>query len=355
MASAEQVYQSFRARGGYLDLSHKPIWRLTGPDAERYLQGQVSNDVSRATESTAIYAAICNAKGMMQGDVRIWRIPAALQNVPPPKPAEDDEDSGDAADEPAATGGAGFFLTSMSTEKDSLHERLERYLIADDARLELIDDYWSLIHLAGPPSAQAEKFMLEGGATVACNRLALPGVDLLLPRARMNEQLQRLNEAGLVQLKRDIHQLVRIERGVPVWGKELHENILPPEAGLDANAIDYAKGCYIGQETISRMKSAGKLRRRLCGLVAVESQPVNLIEGQPLYAEPQSEKAIGEITSTAWSFARGGTIALAYLKSGHDNAATIVWAGSQEDSSPASRVAATVHDLPLVDYDFSHT
>ncbi len=61
----------------------------------------------------------------------------------------------------------------------------------------------------------------------------------------------------------DLTEFERIGRGIPKWGAEITEGMLPPEAGLDATDISYSKGCYIGQEVISRIKSAGKVNRRL--------------------------------------------------------------------------------------------
>ena len=66
----------------------------------------------------------------------------------------------------------------------------------------------------------------------------------------------------------DIAETLRIEAGVPRWGAELNEDTLPPEAGLDRAAIDYHKGCYIGQEVISRIKSVGHVNRSLTGFAS---------------------------------------------------------------------------------------
>ena len=62
----------------------------------------------------------------------------------------------------------------------------------------------------------------------------------------------------------------RIEQGAPRWGWELTDQIIPVEANLADDAIDYAKGCYIGQEIISRMKISGQTNKRLCGLVSLD-------------------------------------------------------------------------------------
>ena len=67
----------------------------------------------------------------------------------------------------------------------------------------------------------------------------------------------------------------RIEQGVPRWGRELTHEIIPVEANLEGDAIDYDKGCYIGQEVISRMKMSGQTNKRLCGLVALDGSALS--------------------------------------------------------------------------------
>ena len=76
-------------------------------------------------------------------------------------------------------------------------------------------------------------------------------------------------------------EVFRIEQGVPVWGAELTEDIIPVEANLEECCIDYGKGCYIGQEVISRMKMSGQRNKTLCGLVA--SDDVAFRPGMKVY------------------------------------------------------------------------
>jgi tRNA-modifying protein YgfZ len=93
----------------------------------------------------------------------------------------------------------------------------------------------------------------------------------------------------------------RIEKGIPKWGAELKEGMLPQEAGLDATDISYFKGCYVGQEVISRIKSAGKVNRRMVKLAFNGS-------GQLGEFVDEEGKVCGEVTSVF------GEIGLGYLK-----------------------------------------
>lgn len=103
-----------------------------------------------------------------------------------------------------------------------------------------------------------------------------------------------ISDFGAVEME----ERERIEKGIPKWGAELKEGMLPPEAGLDVTDISYKKGCYIGQEVISRIKSAGKVNRRLVKLSAGATGELKDAEG----------KICGEVTS-----ANAG-VALGYIK-----------------------------------------
>src|SRR5271170_7158087 len=94
------------------DLSPRSLWRLTGPDAARYLNGQITNDVRALAEGYAFYAAVCTAKGRMEGDVSV------------------------------ALHAGGFYLDADNELRESLGARLEKYLIADDAVFEDIGAEW---------------------------------------------------------------------------------------------------------------------------------------------------------------------------------------------------------------------
>ncbi len=194
--------------------------RLTGPDAERYLNGQVSNDVRLTEDGRMIEACILDAKGKLQFFVQIHREGEDLVVQGPIELAEE------------------------------LHARLDKYLIADD--VELIDE-----------SQDDEAF------------ITVP-----------NETRRILN-------------------GTPKWPNEIYPGILPPEAGLEERAISYTKGCYTGQEVISRMKRAGKTNRHL----------VKLSLSKPLIPTTSKlmvgDKEAGFITSVA-SHVGEGEIALGY-------------------------------------------
>src|SRR6266568_652597 len=115
-------------------------------------------------------------------------------------------------------------------------------------------------------------------------------------------------------------EVMRIEQGIARWGRELTEEIIPVEANLEQRTIDYEKGCYIGQEVISRMKMSGQTNQRLCGVVSLADVPLQ--PGMKLAAPSAAGKEAGWITSATRSQRLGKQIALGYVKRGFNNPGT---------------------------------
>jgi folate-binding protein YgfZ len=107
----------------------------------------------------------------------------------------------------------------------------------------------------------------------------------------------------------------------------LTEEIIPVEANLEQRTIDYQKGCYIGQEVISRMKMSGQTNKRLCGLISVGDIPLQ--PGMKLVSLSAPGKEVGWITSATRSETTGKEIALGYVKRGFNNAGTKLAAARQ--------------------------
>jgi folate-binding protein YgfZ len=301
--SLAALYAQARARGALLDLSDRAKWRLTGADRVRYLNGQVTNDIRRVRPEAALASCVTTAKGRLSGLIFVSATPDFLR------------------------------IDAEPELREPLAARLERYIIADDVALEDVTDAECLFHLlaSAPPAGIAD------AAIRAATRLARPGFDLLAPRSEHPRLLEAL-AAGPILIPAPVAESLRIEAGVPRWGAELTEETLPPEAGLDQFAIDYHKGCYIGQEVISRIKSVGHVNRRLAGFTAAAP----LTHGMTLHPLDDPAKTAGEITSAAWSFGLESWAALGYLKRGFAHA------DLHARSPDGATVSVQVRDLPLV-------
>jgi folate-binding protein YgfZ len=207
-----------------LAIGRRALFVFRGPDSVRYLNGQLTQDV-RNLGDTALPACVTDAKGRLQAYVHVFRGP-------------DDT----------------IWVEAPAELEDELEARLGRYLIADDAEMENVSSEWTLYHLVETPETPS-------GFALRSNRLGSEGYDLWLP----------VTETCTVPaLSGNEAEALRIAAKVPAWGRELTPGMLPPEAGLDRYAISYHKGCYIGQEVLSRIKSAGKVNRRLTAFLVEE-------------------------------------------------------------------------------------
>jgi folate-binding protein YgfZ len=140
-------------------------------------------------------------------------------------------------------------------------------------------------------------------------------------------------------------EIMRIEQGVPRWGSELTEEIIPIEANLEERTIDYEKGCYIGQEVISRIKMSGQTNKRLCGLISLNDIPLQ--PRMKLAAPSTPGKEAGWITSATHSERLGKEIALGYVKRGFNNAGTKLEAFGRQDSAAQMGNAIPVEVVTL--------
>jgi tRNA-modifying protein YgfZ len=206
-------------------LTDRAIFKIIGNDAKRFLNGQISQDVSLASDKVAVYSIIANFKGKLVGDffIRIY--------------------AGE------------LLIDACVSQRESLFQRLDKYLIADDAEIIDVSDDYYLCHVIGECDHAFSQSSWE------CSRYGLIGKDYLFKKSE-NLPLVSLPEIDLECEK------LRISNKIPKWGNELDEDTLPPEANLESRAISYTKGCYTGQEVISRMKSAGKTNRHLVGFLS---------------------------------------------------------------------------------------
>ncbi len=263
----------------FVDLSARAKFRITGADRFRFLNGQITNDLRKASETSAIEACVLNAKGKTDAHIFV---------------------------------SASFLVDAAADLQEKLKIRLERYVIADDVQIEDVTDQFSLFHLM---SRQAPA--LESGRAISVRRLAEPGWDIWSDAAQHGALLQELT-ARWILCDSDAAEVMRIEQGIPRWGHELTEEIIPVEANLEQRTIDYQKGCYIGQEVISRMKMSGQTNKRLCGLISLDNIPLR--PRMKIVSLSAPAKEVGWITSATRSKTR--EIALGYVKRGSNSTGT---------------------------------
>jgi folate-binding protein YgfZ len=153
------------------------------------------------------------------------------------------------------------------------------------------------------------------GEPVIVRRIAEFGgvaVELLVGRDRLAAVESTLAAAGVAPLASEAAEALRIEAGVPQFGRDMDEETIPLEAGIEERAISFTKGCYVGQEVIIRVlhRGHGRVARRLVGLVFDAAAAV-APPGTPLAIDG---KEVGQVTSSTFSPSLQRPIALAYLK-----------------------------------------
>jgi tRNA-modifying protein YgfZ len=291
----------------YFDLSERAKFRISGTDRLRFLNGQITNDLRKANEMSAIEACVLNAKGKTDGHLFV------------------------------SVSGECFFVDAEPDLQETLRVRLERYVIADDVQIEDVTDEFSLFHVLSRQSPMA-----DCGRIVSVRRFAEPGWDIWVEAAQRDALLQQLSSL-LTARDSDVAEVMRIEQGIPRWGRELTNEIIPIEANLEERTIDYQKGCYIGQEVISRMKMSGQTNKRLCGLISLNHLPLQ--PGMKLVPSSSPEKEIGWITSATRSETQ--EIALGYVKRGFNDVGTTLDVVAEKDSASKGSQPIRVEVVPL--------
>ena len=286
---------SLPAENLFVDLSDRTKLRLTGEDRLRFLNGQVSNDMRLATAETSVYTGVMTIKGKLCADAYVH------------------------------VHGDALLMDAEADVQESLPARLEKYIIADDVQVEDMTAALGLFHLldfydepgrnAAPtlPSALAE--IGQGLYGVRATRFGRPGMDVFFPAELRDAVHAGLHHARYTELNDDALESLRVLQGVPRWGAELDEHTLPAEAGIEAAAVSFTKGCYIGQEIVSRVRSVGHVNRLLRGFRASDASP--LYAGMNLYAAADAGgKVVGQITSAAPSAGHGGAefVALGFVR-----------------------------------------
>jgi folate-binding protein YgfZ len=310
-------YQALTQKAALLDLSFRGRVCLLGSDREKFLHGQITNDVLRLKTGQGCYAALVTAKGKIESDLFVFKLREEL------------------------------LLDFEPGLTERVVNRLQRYVIAEDVQVVDVSPHYGLLSVCGPESIRVlEQAALpvpetslswSSTATTAGElyvmnntRFRLPAFDLFVPAGEIERIALALEKAGQEIGARwagfEALETVRIENAIPRYGVDMNETTLPQEAELQDRAISFAKGCYIGQEVIARIRTYGQVAKalRLLRLSHAASLPT---PGTKLFS---AGKEVGSIMSVTRSPKFAANVALGYVRKETNALGTVLQAGAAD-------------------------
>ena len=256
------------------------LLRVTGEDAFAYLQSQFSNDLRRpASESPVTYGLWLTRKGKVAADSLVIRL---------------------AADD--------FLLLSFHTPAESLAEKVLENVIADDVSAEPVACGGVTVAGAGAKAAVAASglpvpvsgtWLAKDGLIVVASRRGGDSYEIVSTDsavfAAFSERVQNsMTSGGVAAL-----EALRVASGIPRVPEDCGPGDLPQEAGLDADAVNFTKGCYLGQEVMARLQSQGRANRGLARVTfpagVVPERLAKLFAGESEAGEIRSGANIGGV------------------------------------------------------------
>ena len=240
-------YRALREEAGWLRRERSALL-VKGTDAADYLQGQLTNDIEALAPGQGCYAALLDRKGHLQADMRVLHL----------------------------EGTGGIWLDLEPASAGPVLKHLRTYSIGREVEIEDASDTWAIFSVIGPRATEltgftdlgqehAQRYRDWDGTEVLGVATDL-GVDLIVRSDAAGALEQQLRDAGVSEVSLDAAELLRVESGRPRFGLDMGPEHMPAEAGVVERAVNFEKGCYIGQEPVARLHYRGKPNRTLRGL-----------------------------------------------------------------------------------------
>ncbi len=319
-------YQAVRSGAGLVDFSFRGMLQLTGGERLRWLNGQITQDVTALKRGEGFLAAALTAKGHLLAELAVDGLEDAV------------------------------WIELDRHRLEAVQSSFDRHIIADDVQVADVSARFAHLMVAGPAATRAltaalgqeladlapwhhrEGRLGEVPVRVGASRwLQLPGFDVLIPMeaagAAWRHILRSGSAAGLRPVGTTALEWLRVEAGWPWFGVDYDENSLLMES-LTPNHVSFTKGCYVGQEVVIRVEHQGHLNKRLCGLLVTgETVPA---PGTPIIS---GDRTVGRVTSAVRSPALGRAIVLSHLRRECWQPGTALCIGAGPDVLPAETAA----------------
>jgi folate-binding protein YgfZ len=308
-------FAALRAGCGVYDLGSRAKVALTGSDRVRWLNGMVTNNIRDLEADRGVYAFLLNPQGRILGDLY------------------------------AFNRGESILIDADRTQLEKILATFDHYIIMDDVEVANRSDELTAVGLAGPKSRDVLKaagiqipelqplqlFTIQCACDCGCLECTVvrgeyaerESYEIWLAPAHVKPLWDTLLKAGATPVGSDAIELHRVALGIPRYGQDIRERDLPQETE-QARALDFNKGCYVGQEIVERIRSRGNVHRKFTGFV-LEQEPPLIAPGPTAEGtEPAATntritsggKDVGEVTSLAsLPTAQGNkTLALGYIR-----------------------------------------
>lgn len=257
-AGVEAEVAAVRAGAGLFDLCAVESLRLRGPELRRWTNGMFTNNTRKLQPGQGNRHALCDDRGRVRALADLYWV----------------------AEEEVVLVLEGWGVADFT-------QAYEMYLTLDDIEVEPIPGEPSLLSLQGPgaaavlaavglpvPAGDHDHVELPGDngglRLMRRDRTGLGGVDLLVPRAILNDLWEALLRAGASPVGRDAAEALRVWAGLAAWPVDGGEKTLVHELLIDKEVCAFDKGCYVGQEVLNRVDLRGSIQKRLTGVLLAE-------------------------------------------------------------------------------------
>jgi folate-binding protein YgfZ len=287
---------------GVYDLGFRARISLTGGDRVRWLNGMVSNNIRDLGAGHGVYAFLLNPQGRILGDMY------------------------------AFNAGDSLIVETDRNQMEKIMATFDHFIIMDDVEVADISEKEVAIGLTGPKSQSVLRAVGIDIPEMQALEIATPqcscdcecvecsvvrgedglaeSYEIWLKPEDAHKAWKALVSKGAVPVGSETLERLRIASGIPLHGVDIRERDLPQETE-QMRALNFNKGCYVGQEIVERIRSRGNVHRKFAGFLGEAEAKISasakiVVEG----------KEVGEITSAAslWTPLGERTIALGYIR-----------------------------------------
>jgi folate-binding protein YgfZ len=305
-SDAHDEFSALLTGCGIYDLGFRAGISLTGGDRVRWLNSMVTNNIRDLAVGHGVYAFLLNPQGRILGDMSVYNA------------------------------GESLIVETDRSQLEKIVATFDHYIIMDDVEVKNIGEEQTTLGLAGPksrailnaagievPEMQPLQ-MLTPKCNCDCGCVSCTVVrgedashesyEIWLASKDVYKTWSALVAAGATPVGSEALEMQRIASGIPLYGVDIRERDLPQETE-QMRALNFNKGCYVGQEIVERIRSRGNVHRKFTGFI-IEGAAAIEAGAKIIAGKAGDEKEVGDVTSAAVLRTRSGeqTLALGYIR-----------------------------------------